>query len=128
MGNKKEELSTIVVGEDTDIEQQIAGLPKREQKEMAKGELVRLANSIKELGFNRDKKIEELKQAMIRLQEKEFYKGILKLKREISDDKKRHRALLVAYMGGMNMINALGIKIDAKTLKEIKQLTDGKLK
>lgn len=126
MSKNNNELSDIVIGEDIElVENQISNLNKKQQKQAATDKLIKLKNAIKDISFETSQKEVELKRAVMKLNQHPFMIAINKLKGEIRQNKNKTRTFAAAYSGGLMMVRSLGIKLDAKTLKDLEQLTAG---
>lgn len=125
MAEKKEILVLEDAG-DTFIEDlnldNIADMPARKQKELARDAMLELRKRIQDCAVETLQKEVKMKKAARELKAHPTIMAFNQLKKDINRNKKMMEKLTTFYMGGMTLIAKMGLKLDAGTMKQLKEL------
>ncbi|TRZ52169.1 hypothetical protein D4R99_03210 [bacterium] len=123
--DESRELSAIQIGEAIDLTalESVTDTSSRRQKDAAKGQLIELKKRILDIQFNNLERETKLRKATAELKKHPTIMACAALRKEILKDRKIIDGLMNVYMGALNMTQRVGIKLDAKTLKELKEVT-----
>lgn len=119
------DLSDIVISKDFDMSalESMADGSSKKQKEAAKSLLIELKKRILDIQFKTLEREDRLKKAMKQLKMHPVMIAIKELKAETKKDKKMIGELMSVYTGALKMTEKVGVKLDSKTLKELREAT-----
>lgn len=122
---EKKDLSEIVVGKtfDMSVLESMPDDSSKKQKDAAKGLLIELKKRILDIQFENLGKADKLKAAKKKLKEHPFVKAVTELNADVKKNNKMIGELMSVYTGALKMTEKVGVKLDSKTLKELKEAT-----
>jgi hypothetical protein len=95
----------------------------KKQKDAAKELLIELKKRILDIQFENLGKADKLKAAKKKLKEHPFVKAVTELNADVKKNNKMIGELMSVYTGALKMTEKVGVKLDSKTLKELKEAT-----
>lgn len=119
------EMSDIVVGNNFDMSalESVTDGSSKKQKDAAKGLLIELKQRVLDIQFKNLEDEDKLKEAKKKLKQHPFVMAVNELNASVRKNKKMIGELMSVYTGALKMTEKVGVKLDPKTLKQLKEAT-----